>query len=83
MNKKYYVYLLYSKSKDKYYIGQTANLDDRLRRHNSGRSKSTKSGIPWELLKTISFNSRNEAMKFEYHLKHKKIKGKKLIKLFD
>ncbi|WP_415831470.1 GIY-YIG nuclease family protein, partial [Flavobacterium terrigena] len=33
--------------KGKYYIGQTNNMEDRLRRHNSGYSLSTKNGIPW------------------------------------
>ena len=31
-----FVYILYSKSLDKYYTGQTNNLKDRLKSHNSG-----------------------------------------------
>jgi putative endonuclease len=44
------VYIIYSQFTSKYYTGQTNNLDDRIRRHNSGLSKSTKSGIPWEVI---------------------------------
>ena len=32
----FYVYIIYSKSKDSYYIGQTDNLEKRLFIHNSG-----------------------------------------------
>lgn len=38
----YTVYILYSKSIEGYYVGQTKNLEDRLRRHNNSGSKSTK-----------------------------------------
>lgn len=33
----YYVYMLYSAILDRYYVGQTSNLEDRLKRHNQGR----------------------------------------------
>ncbi len=42
----YIVYILYSQSTSKYYTGQTDNLENRLKRHNSGLSLSTKSGKP-------------------------------------
>ncbi|MFN3941656.1 MAG: GIY-YIG nuclease family protein [Flavobacterium sp.] len=32
----YFVYILHSPNYDKYYIGQTNNLEDRLKRHNEG-----------------------------------------------
>ena len=37
----FYTYIIYSKSKDKYYIGYTEDLKFRLERHNSGGSRST------------------------------------------
>lgn len=43
----YVVYILYSQKTDRYYVGQTQNLGKRLERHNSGRNKSKKPGIPW------------------------------------
>jgi len=46
MMKKYYIYILYSSLKERYYVGQTDNLDNRLERHNQGKVKSTKYGVP-------------------------------------
>ncbi|WP_083937237.1 GIY-YIG nuclease family protein [Lewinella cohaerens] len=40
----HHVYILYSPSKDRYYTGYSSNVNDRLERHNGGRSKSTRSG---------------------------------------
>ncbi|MCX7908441.1 MAG: GIY-YIG nuclease family protein [Ignavibacteria bacterium] len=41
----WFVYILYSETKDKYYTGYTHNLETRLNMHNSGATISTKSGI--------------------------------------
>jgi putative endonuclease len=65
----YIVYVLYSTSSLKYYTGQTDNLDNRLYRHNSGLSLSTKSGKPWELIYQIQFSTRSEAMLLEQKIK--------------
>lgn len=64
-----YVYMLYSAVVDRYYVGQTSNLEDRLKRHNQGRSKYTKSGIPWKLVYKESFESRSEAKERQNGLK--------------
>ncbi|MGM0504901.1 MAG: GIY-YIG nuclease family protein, partial [Bacteroidota bacterium] len=32
----YYCYILYSKRLDKYYVGETQELEERLRLHHSG-----------------------------------------------
>ncbi|UOB18113.1 GIY-YIG nuclease family protein [Abyssalbus ytuae] len=71
---KYVVYIIYSEQLDGYYVGQTYDLDDRLKRHNSGRSGYTKKGIPWKLVKTILCNSRPEAVKLEKKIKNRGIK---------
>jgi putative endonuclease len=65
------VYILYSRSLSKYYIGQTGDIDKRLRRHNQGYVPSTKHGKPWELILTIDVGNRSEALLLE-----KKIKGR-------
>ena len=65
----YTVYILFSKSSLKYYTGQTDNLENRLHRHNSGLSLSTKSGRPWGLVYQIQFSSRSEAMFLEQKIK--------------
>jgi len=65
----YTVYILYSLSVDRYYVGQSANLENQLKRHNQGKSKHTKSGIPWTLKYKESFVSRSEAMAREKDIK--------------
>ncbi len=60
---------MFSKSSLKYYTGQTDNLENRLQRHNSGLSLSTKSGKPWELIYQIQFSTRSEAMLLEQKIK--------------
>ncbi|MBN3519274.1 GIY-YIG nuclease family protein, partial [Algoriphagus lutimaris] len=37
----FFVYILYSGSKDRYYIGQTENLEERLFQHNSDYFKNS------------------------------------------
>lgn len=73
----YYTYILYSKSSDKYYTGSTGNLQDRLLRHNQGRSKSTKTGLPWIVVYQESFNNRAEAVRREMEIK--RMKSRKYI----
>ena len=66
------VYILYSASTQKHYIGQTSDIDARLIKHNSGANKSTQSGIPWQLLASLRLETRAEAMSFERKLKNLK-----------
>jgi putative endonuclease len=65
----YHLYILLSKKTGNYYIGTTGNIDDRIIRHNSGRSKSTTSGIPWLLVYSEEFESRSEAIHREIEIK--------------
>ncbi|WP_081428658.1 GIY-YIG nuclease family protein [Cytophaga hutchinsonii] len=44
------VYILYSVSLKKYYVGQTNNYERRINDHNSGQSNYTSKGIPWILI---------------------------------
>ncbi len=75
----YYVYLLKSKKDNKYYIGQTQDVEKRLKLHNSGRVISTKSRRPFELVGYQSFKTRNESRWVEYNLKNHSDKKKKFI----
>jgi len=69
----YFVYILKSLKDSGYYIGQTEDLDARVKKHNNGLVKSTKSRTPFILIKKESFNTRGEARKRENYLK--KLKG--------
>jgi putative endonuclease len=45
----FYTYIHYSPSADKFYIGHTGDMENRLRRHNNSGSKSTQKAADWEL----------------------------------
>jgi len=64
-----HVYILYSETILRYYVGQTANIESRLLRHNNGYVKSTKRGLPWKLIYKIEVNSRSEALILERKIK--------------
>jgi putative endonuclease len=65
----YYVYILEAEETKRYYIGQTENLDERVKRHNEGRNLSTKAYIPWKLKWWKEFETRSEAVMMESTLK--------------
>lgn len=65
----YAVYILYSERSSRYYVGQTTDMKDRLERHNQGRSKSTKFGIPWSMVLQREVSSRSEAMILQKQIK--------------
>ena len=65
----YCVYILYSNSRGRFYIGQTENIEKRLLRHNLGQVRSTKGGLPWEIVSTIAVENRTEALKLEKKIK--------------
>jgi len=65
----YFVYIIYSQKLDKYYIGFSSDVEDRLRKHNR-RSKGFSSlGRPWLLIYTERFETKKEAMVREKQLK--------------
>lgn len=66
----YFVYILYSQQFEKYYIGQTENVEARIERHNQGLVLSTRPYIPWTLSWYGSKDSRSEAVHLEKKLKN-------------
>ena len=65
----YYVYILQSTVTDRYYVGHTQDIQNRLDRHNKKRVRSTKSGVPWKLVYTELFNTKSDAYKREMQIK--------------
>lgn len=64
------VYVLYSQSYDKIYIGFTSNLEQRLLSHNELSKKGwTIKFRPWQLIHTEVFQLKSEALKREKELK--------------
>jgi len=76
-----FVYILFSKSIQKFYIGQTQNLEKRLHRHNAGMESYTSKGVPWELVWFTSKESRSDAIILEKKLKN--LKQARLIKFMQ
>jgi putative endonuclease len=78
----FYVYILFCKLNDRYYIGQTNDINARLIRHNNGYVKSTKSFRPWKLAHVEKYPDRASAMARENQLKswRSKIKIMELVK---
>lgn len=65
----YYAYVLKSVNHDFYYKGHCENLDERLRQHNSGRTKSIKHYIPFVIIYFEMFQTREEAIARERYFK--------------
>ena len=66
----YSVYIMYSQKLDKYYIGYSSDVEDRLRKHNRNSKGFSSLGIPWILLYTECFESKKEALAREKQLKN-------------
>lgn len=66
----YSVYILYSEKLDKFYIGFSANISDRLLKHNRSNKGFTATGKPWLLMYSESFSTKKEAMAREQQLKN-------------
>jgi len=66
----FYVYILYTELHDKFYVGQTENLDQRIARHNKGTEKFTAPYRPWVLVCSIKKPSRSEAIILDRKLKN-------------
>ena len=77
----WYVYLLYSKRADVYYIGITNDMRARLQAHNEGNgAKFTRGRGPWRVEAVIPFKTKSEALREELRLK--KLSRKKKLDCF-
>ncbi|WP_194977202.1 GIY-YIG nuclease family protein [Aquiflexum lacus] len=68
------VYILYSRSIDRFYIGYTGNMDSRLEQHNKHVFKGsfTDKAEDWELYHSIPNLSEKTAKLIEKHIKKNK-----------
>ena len=75
----YTCYIIYSQSLNRYYVGETENIDLRISQHNSGFYKSafTSKAKDWELFHFIECADRRQARLIEAHIK--KMKSRKYI----
>ena len=66
----YYVYILESLDfENRFYVGFTENLTNRLKEHNSGKLPNTKRYLPWKIKSAHAFPSKSKALAFETYLK--------------
>ena len=72
-----FVYILYSESLKKYYIGEASNIEERIAQHNSGfyNTAFTKQISDWVLYHSIDCKDRVQARKIETHIKKMKSKA--------
>jgi putative endonuclease len=73
----YYFYILYSKKLDKFYLGHTKDLDDRLRRHNSHHKGFTGKANDWKIIYSEHYSSKQLA--YNRELTVKKWKNREMI----
>ena len=63
-------YIIFSKLKNQFYVGSSrTDSPDRLKAHNGGKVRSTKSGCPWVEIAKELFDNYTEARKRELFLK--------------
>jgi putative endonuclease len=65
----FFVYILKSRKDKSLYTGYTGDLRKRIKEHNSGLVRPTKSKIPWHLVYYEAYASRQDATKREKNLK--------------
>ena len=75
---KIYIYVIRSEKDGRDYVGMTIDLARRLKEHNSGKTRSTRFYVPWNLVHYEVFDNREEARNREKYLKSGY--GKKWIK---
>ena len=75
------VYILQSETSARYYIGSTADLAKRVKRHNANRNKSTRLQGPWRVVYEEDFPTRQDAYRREMEIKNYKggIAFKKIV----
>ena len=79
----YTVYVIFNKERNKIYIGQTANLEERIEMHNNGAFKKSftyKQKGTWILIYKEECIDRLSALKREKQLKS--YRGREFVKKF-
>lgn len=75
---KHVVYILENRD-GRHYIGYTANLERRMKDHNSSKTKWTKGKGPWHLVHSETFQNKKSAFLREKQIK--RYKGGKAFRL--
>ena len=82
-DKKFYVYMVLTVT-GKLYCGYTDNIEKRYKLHCDGKgAKFTRANKPLKLVYVKEFESKIEAQKEEYRIKHKLTRKQKLELISD
>lgn len=73
----FHVYILFSAKRNRYYIGFTGNLEDRIKGHNTNHKGFTGHTGDWTIVYQEVFNKKDEAATRERTIKN--WKSRKLI----
>ncbi|WP_405251644.1 GIY-YIG nuclease family protein [Dokdonia sp. Asnod3-C12] len=65
----FYIYILFSSSLNRYYIGSTNDVEERFKKHLSSNKGFTSKAKDWEVKYTESFETRSEAVQREMQIK--------------
>ncbi len=65
------VYIVFSKTLNRFYIGQTKHLELRISEHNSGKGNYTSMASDWVLVFSCECRDRKEAVAFEKKIKNR------------
>jgi putative endonuclease len=65
-----FTYILYSSELDRFYIGSTdLSMKERIQKHLTDHSGFTAKSKDWKLVYQKSFNTKLEAIQFEFQIK--------------
>jgi len=76
----YYLYILYSENIDKFYVGYSVNLEERIKKHNTNHKGFTGKTNDWKVVYTEKFASKKQAFDREREIKKWKSR-KKILEL--
>ena len=65
----FHVYILLSETTNRYYVGHTQDVEERLAYHNANYSKSLRNRGPWRLVYEEEYKTRAQAMRRERQIK--------------
>tara|TARA_B100001540_G_scaffold295507_1_gene296346 strand:+ start:404 stop:652 length:249 start_codon:yes stop_codon:yes gene_type:complete len=77
----YFVYMIKTVNSkiNKTYVGYSINPKLRLVKHNSNKGAKSTKGHKWKLIYTKEFNTKSEALTYEYFLKKDRKKRLSII----
>ena len=78
----FHVYIIFSKTANKFYIGVTSNLEERIKKHNAKNKGFTNQASDWECLYTEVYIKKSDALKREREIKKWKSR-KKILSLIN